>query len=115
MPDNRPLKRRDFLRHTAAGGLALYPALLRAAELHGGHPLAPKRAHFEPKAQHLIVIFLTGGMSHVDTFDYKPKLKTDQGKVVTAPNLRETARQPLMASPFAFRPCGQSGLMVSEL
>jgi hypothetical protein len=98
-----------------AGGLSVYSALVRAAELGGGHPLAPKPAHFEPKAKQLVVIFLTGGMSHVDTFDPKPKLRADHGRVVPSVDLRGTSTQPLLGSPFEFTPRGQSGLPMSEL
>jgi hypothetical protein len=106
--------RRAFL-HAAGAGLGLYPLLSRAAELNGGHPLAPKPTHFPPKAKHLVVIFLTGGMSHLDTFDPKPKLRAEDGKPVPAFGLRGASRQPLLGSPFAFTPRGQSGLMISEL
>jgi hypothetical protein len=101
----------------AAGGLGLYPALSLAAQVNGGGPLAPKPAQFPPKARNLIVIFLTGGVSHVDTFDPKPKLQADHGKKVKGRDLRDTSDKEffLIASPFQSRRCGQSGLMVSEL
>jgi hypothetical protein len=51
----------------------------------------------------------------VDTFDFKPKLKADEGKTVPSVDLRGTGRQPLLGSPFRFSPRGESGLMVSEL
>ncbi|MCA9092807.1 MAG: DUF1501 domain-containing protein [Planctomycetaceae bacterium] len=109
--------RRTFLKSglaCAAGG-ALYQSLLRAAELGGGHPLAPKPAHYPAKAKNLLMIFLTGGFSHVDTFDYKPQLNKNHGKKVAGINLRGTTPHPLMGSPFKFTPRGQSGLMISEL
>ncbi len=61
------------------------------------------------------MIFLSGGFSHVDTFDYKPKLLADTGRVVPSVDLRGTAQQPLLGSPFRFRAQGASGLMISEL
>jgi hypothetical protein len=111
------LDRRHFLACSAAGlaGLGLHQRLALAAALGDGHPLAPKPTHFPPKAKHLIVVFLTGGVSHVDTFDPKPKLTADNGKSVPGPTLRETSLKPLLGSPFKFRKCGQSGLEVSEL
>jgi hypothetical protein len=117
------LARREFLRRSAAGlGLGLiageqglYPLLARAVEARGGGLLAPRPPHFEPRAKQLIVVFLTGGFSHVDTFDYKPKLAKDEGKTVSAVHLRGTDTLPLMGSPFQFSPCGQSGLMISEI
>ena len=114
-----PINRREFLKWSAcglaAGGIGPYPQLSRAALLHGGHPLAPKPSHHPAKAKQLIVLFLTGGFAHVDTFDPKPKLKTDEGRVVSAEGLRETGQLPLMPSPFKFSRCGKSGMQISEL
>ena len=108
------MKRREFLTRSTAG-LALYPALALAAEDNEGGPLAPGRAHFRPKAKQLVVIFLTGGFSHVDTFDEKPKLRADHGKSVPSVDLRGGGKSPLLGSPFTFTPRGRSGLMISEL
>ncbi len=111
--------RRTFLKCLPAGLAAggLYPLLARAAEEKGGHPLAPRPTHFPPKAKHLIFVFLTGGFSHVDTFDPKPKLAKDHGKTVPGRDLRDPTDKPyyLVASPFKFSPRGKSGMMVSEL
>jgi hypothetical protein len=115
------MRRREFLKLSAAAaatsGLGRYASLVRAAEEQGGGLLAPRPTHHEPKARHLVVIFLTGGFSHVDTFDYKPTLNRDSGKPVPSFGLRpdETKERPLLGSPFRFRPCGRSGLMISEL
>jgi Protein of unknown function (DUF1501) len=111
------LPRREFLSRTAAGALALYPALSMAAKVRGGGLLAPRPTHFNPRAQQLIIVFLTGGFSHVDTFDEKPKLRADHGKPVPAFGLRaeEFRDKPLLGSPFRFTRHGQSGLAVSEL
>ena len=111
--------RRSFLKSAvgATAGPGLYPVLARAAALEGGTLLAPLPRHHPAKAQNLIVIFLTGGFSHVDTFDYKPVLAKYHGKSVPSFGLRsdETRDRPLLASPFRFQACGQSGLMISEL
>jgi hypothetical protein len=111
------MKRREFLTSTVAAGSGLYSALAMAAERHGGGLLAPLPTHHEPRAKNLLFIFLTGGFSHVDTFDDKPALRRGHGKSVPSFGLRpdETRDRPLLASPFAFRPCGESGLMISEL
>ena len=113
------MQRRTFLRSLSSGIVAggLYPLLSRAAADNGGHPLAPRPTHFPPKAKHLIFVFLTGGFSHVDTFDPKPKLKADHGKTVPGRDLRDAADRPyyLIGSPFSFAPQGKSGLLVSEL
>src|SRR3954467_15262331 len=97
------LNRRSFLRRASAlaagGGLALYRRLSIAAEANAGHPLAPRPGHFPARAKHLIVFFMTGGISHLDTFDYKPKLQRDHDKAV--------GRKKVLASPYAFRPRGE--------
>ena len=66
-------------------------------------PVVAAGPHYPAKAKRLIVIFLTGGFSHVDTFDPKPALLRDKGKIVEGPSLRMTSRIPLLPSPFEFR------------
>jgi hypothetical protein len=113
------MRRREFLRccGASAASLGFYSSLSLAAEVNAGHPLAPRPTHHAPKAKNLLFIFLTGGMSHVDTLDYKPKLSEDSGKDVPSFGLRadETAKKPLLGSPFKFAQHGQSGLWLSEL
>ena len=99
--------RRNFFRNAALGSAALRSQLSLAAGLHDGHPLAPLPSQFPAKAKRLIIIFMTGGISHVDTFDHKPKLNTDAGK--------KTGNHTIKASQFPFQPYGESGRMVSEL
>src|SRR6266849_2890281 len=91
------LQRRDFLRCCAAGlaaGSLLPRSLAFAAQANDAGVLAPKPGHFPAKAKHLIVVFLSGGVSHVDTFDYKPKLQKDHGKKVLNRELRDTTDKP---------------------
>lgn len=107
------IPRRRFLTCCAGAGLA--PTLTRAATLGDAQVLAPQLTRHEPKAKNLIFVFLTGGMSHVDTFDDKPRLRRDHGRIVPSVDLRSTNRLPLMASPFQFRQHGQAGLKISEL
>jgi hypothetical protein len=113
------LGRRSFLKSalTAGAGASLYGSLARSAAIEGGALLAPRPSHHPAEAQNLILIFLTGGFSHVDTFDYKPLLTKYHGKAVPSFGLRsdETHDRPLLGSPFRFEPHGQSGLMISEL
>ena len=73
------------------------------------NPLAPKASHFPAKAKHVIFLCMQGGPSHIDTFDYKPKLEADQGKTGRANGAK------LMASPWKFHQRGQSGLWMSEV
>ena len=113
--------RRGFLKSTvsaaAVAGTGFHAALARAAEQNGAGLLAPRPGHHRAKAEQLIVIFLTGGFSHVDTFDYKPALNQNHGKPVPSFGLRsdESGKRPLLGSPFRFRQCGASGLWISEL
>src|SRR6516225_5687403 len=46
------------------------------------NPLTPKKPHFQPKAKAVIFVFCYGGVSHIDTFDYKPNMKGMDGKTV---------------------------------
>ncbi len=105
------ITRRAFLANASAGAVASGAGLRArrawAAEMNGGGPLAPRRAHFPPRAERVIVVFLTGGYSQVDTFDPKPQLAADHGQ--------EFGGGFLLGSPFKFQACGQSGLMLSDL
>ncbi|HXJ76144.1 MAG TPA: DUF1501 domain-containing protein, partial [Candidatus Dormibacteraeota bacterium] len=100
-----------------AGGAGLFSQLARAAALHDGQVLAPKPAHYPAKARQLLFVFLTGGFSHLDTFDPKPKVQELHGKPIPAFGLRadESRPLPLLRSPFQFAQCGQSGLWISDL
>src|SRR5580704_2048887 len=84
---NRRLSRRELLRvsSTGFGSLALATLLgeeTLAATIGPGaaSPLAVKPPHFAPKAKRVIFLFMHGGPSQVDTFDYKPLLASDHGK-----------------------------------
>jgi hypothetical protein len=115
------IHRREFMRCSAgclaAGSLGLFSRLSLAAALHEGQPLAPKPSHVPAKAKQLLFVFLTGGFSHLDTFDPKPKLNAGHGKPIPAFGLRadEARPLPLLRSPFEFQQCGQSGLWISDL
>jgi len=107
------LSRREMLKSASVGfgSLALAGLCAEAAEK---SPLAPKAPHFVPKAKRVIFLCMRGGPSHVDTFDYKPKLKVDEGK----PGLGRRGpsnRSKLMASPWEFGQHGQNGMRISEL
>jgi hypothetical protein len=120
------LHRRDFLGLSSAGlgGLAL-TSLLHADEkgplrpaIDSARPLAPRPSHFAPKAKRVLMIFCSGALSHVDTFDWKPELlrRHDtplpgaQG-LVTFQGENGNLIKPL----WEFRPRGQSGKMLSDL
>lgn len=110
------LSRRGFICSCAAVGASSLRARLQSAAIAGEmRPVLTVGPHFPPKAKRLIMIFLTGGFSHVDTFDPKPALLRDRGKIVEGPSLRDVAKLPLSPSPFKFTARGHSGLMISEL
>ena len=112
--------RRQFLRSAVAGS-ALMPALLgeMLAE-ERTDALAPKPPHFPGKAKRVIFLFMSGGVSHVDSFDPKPKLTTDHGKQVTFDH-PETRNRPgyeklfLKKPQWQFKKRGKSGTEISEL
>jgi Protein of unknown function (DUF1501) len=112
-----PFSRREILKTTSCGigylALAsLFSQTARAAAEAG--PLAAKKPHFPSRAKRVIFMFMQGGPSHVDTFDYKPALERDDGKspgeVATGKGNRK-----LMKSPWKFNPSGTSGILISEL
>jgi len=116
--------RRSFLR-SAGGGLGLLALewmvandRARSAE-NVVNPLAPKPAHFEPRAKRLIWLFMHGGPSHVDLFDPKPDLTKYAGQPLPesfgqVTTRRNVAQNPLLAPVKPFRPRGESGLPVSD-
>lgn len=110
--------RRSLLQSTAAGfgGMAL-AALLGESAQAADNPLAPKEPHFPAKAKRVIFLFMHGGPSHVDTFDYKPLLIRDDGKPLpfAKPRIVSSPTDNLLASPWKFQQYGQSGTWVSEL
>ena len=68
------IDRRHFLNHTACGFGSLAFAAMAANSHAAADPLAPKRSHHPAKAKRVIFLFMAGGVSHVDSFDYKPEL-----------------------------------------
>ncbi len=100
--------RRTFIQSLASGSMLLPGVLSEMLAADSGDPFAPKPSHFPAKAKRVIFLYMSGGVSHVDTFDYKPKLIADDGK-----QLAET--QFLIRPKWAFRQYGQCGRWVSEL
>ena len=73
--------RRDFLRRSACGFGSMALAALCHAENAGRKvsPLAPKTPHYAAKAKRVIFLWMQGGPSHMDLFDYKPRLVKEGG------------------------------------
>jgi len=117
-----PTSRRNLLRNAGAGfgALALH-GLLGAEGAHAAQatssPLAPKAPHFPARAKRVIFLFMSGGPSHVDTFDPKPRLRAENGKPLpfAKPKLERTATGNLLGSPWEFKRAGKCGMEVSEL
>jgi hypothetical protein len=124
--------RRDFLFRAGGGisGVALayllnQDGLLAASSGNacdatpvGANPFAAKSPQFKPRARAIISLFMTGGVSQVDTFDPKPALLKYAGQPLTGKGdvvVRQGNPGPLMPSPFTFKKYGQSGMDVSEL
>ncbi|MBI3874980.1 MAG: DUF1501 domain-containing protein [Verrucomicrobia bacterium] len=86
-------------------------------------PLAPKPPHFKPRAKRVIFLNMSGGASHVDSFDYKPKLIADHNKPYQVPQKMLEAFAPnnrvvekfFKRPQWEFKQRGQSGLWISEL
>jgi len=74
------------------------------------NPLAPKAPHFSGKAKRVIFLYMSGGTSHVDSFDPKPRLIADAEKGVLSPGGR-----PYVKPLWEFKPRGKCGIEVSEL
>lgn len=132
-----PTSRREFLVRAGAGFGALALGVLRAMELRAAtsqrrpvidplNPFAARAAHFPARAKSVIFLYMVGGPSQVDTFDYKPVLQQLGGKPVPESlrkaveatrhaNVFHGCKDELMASPFAWSQHGESGLWVSEL
>lgn len=116
---NFPTTRRQFLSSAAAGSI-LFPGIVQQLLADSADPLVPKEPHFPAKAKHVIFLFMTGGVSHVDTFDPKPELTRGHGKEIKAdhPEIKGRAgyeRIFLKRPQWEFSPHGACGTEVSSL
>ncbi len=122
---NNPLNRRHLLRSCGAGfgAIALNELLVRTAAAEIKHNVAPENpllcrpGHFPARAKRVIFLFMHGGPSHVDTFDYKPMLARHDGQPLPfdKPRIQFAQTGNLLRSPWPFRQYGQSGAWVSDL
>jgi len=117
-----PISRRDWLSRTGCGFGALALAGLSTAHAASANPLAPRTPHFAPRAKRVIFLFMQGGVSHVDSYDYKPRLAQADGKKFEFDDARIIAKtgmsatpQRVMQSPWKFAQHGQSGRWGSDL
>src|SRR6266851_55351 len=123
-PNMSHLTRREMLRRFANGfgmiglaGLLASEARAARASSNASNPLAVKPPLFEPRAKRVIFLFMSGGPSHIDTFDPKSRIKQDNGKPLpfAMPKLVRTRTGNLLQSPFKFQKHGNAGIEVSEL
>lgn len=114
--------RRQMLQRSGVGfgylalaSMLTEESLLSAATVSG--PQTPKQTHFPARAKRVIFLFMKGGPSQVDTFDYKPKLQKDSGKELPfdKPRVQFAPTGNLLASPWKFKQYGECGAQVSEL
>jgi Protein of unknown function (DUF1501) len=119
-----PMSRRHMLRRFANGfGMLGVASLLgngfvnKALAAATSNPLGVKPPLYPARAKRVIFLFMSGGPSHVDTFDPKPRLAKDNGKPLPfeKPKLERTKTGNLLQSPWTFKKYGQSGIEVSEL
>jgi hypothetical protein len=110
-----PLNRRGMLQRSGLGFGWLAAASLLAEEQTSAAALS--LPHVRPRAKRVIFLFMKGGPSQVDTFDYKPKLQADDGKPLPfdKPRVQFAPTNNLLKSPWKFQQHGESGQWVSEL
>src|SRR5438552_17513047 len=115
----QPISRRDWLTRTSCGFGSL---ALSALATHAADPLAAKRPVFPAKAKRVIFLFMQGGVSHVDSYDYKPRLDKDDGKQLPFDDARAIANsgtrgsnRRVMKPLWKFAQHGRCGRWASEL
>lgn len=119
--NNHLLSRRELVQHAAGGFASIALAGMLAEQLPAQEAidlLAPRSPHFSPRAKRVIFLYMTGGVSHVDTFDPKPQLFARHGQSITVDNWQGrlgTFRRFLKRPDWTFRRGGQSGTEVSDL
>jgi hypothetical protein len=123
--------RREFLWETGAGfgaaaltgllsadGFFDQPALGAEARTAFINPMEPKKPHFKPKAKSVIFLFMYGGPSHIDTFDYKPKLYPLDGKTIEVKTFGRGGHRSqgrVVGPKWKFKPYGKCGKYISDL
>jgi len=114
MNRRRILSRREMLTQCSTGfGMLALQGLVANSAFAG----KSRQSHFKPRAKHVILCYMSGGVSQVDSFDPKPKLRDLHGKPMPVKILRTQFNNNgnVMASPFEFKQYGQSGTPVSSM
>lgn len=109
--------RREMLRSASTGFGMLAATALLAEDARSAEPSGPRRPHYGAKVKNVIFCYMSGGMSHVDTFDPKPRLAKEAGDPMPFETARTMFNQDgnIFPSPWAFRRRGRSGIPVSDL
>ena len=121
-----PMTRREMLARCATGFGAIALAGLMSERAYGSVVSSPQSAsalgkpHFKPRVRSVIFLYMDGGPSHVDTFDYKPMLQKHSGKsphelMGKVEDTQFANIGGMLPSPWEFKQHGQSGAWVSEL
>src|SRR5215813_11541609 len=117
-----PATRRDFLKSIGGGFASVAMAAMaseQAALAVPQNPLSPKLPHFPAKAKRVILLWMQGGPSQMDLFDYKPRLKAEAGKPIPFPVNASTIRfdktAKLMPAISGMNRVGDCGMWVSDL
>ncbi len=108
------ISRRNLLTSASSGFGMTALAALMADPAYAGLASAPG-PHHAASAKNVIFLFMAGGVSHLDTFDPKPKLEQLDGKRARLDNYTAGPNRKWLASPWKFQHHGQSGAMVSDL
>ncbi|MGL6095646.1 MAG: DUF1501 domain-containing protein [Fimbriiglobus sp.] len=122
-----PISRREWLSQTGCGfgavalaGLSAQSSVAKVAAV--SNPLAARAPNHAPKAKRVIFLFMQGGVSHVDTYDYKPRLLKDDGKAMPFDDARAIANtgtrgssQKVMKPLWKFAQHGKTGRWASDL
>ena len=108
------LSRRSLLKSATCGFGSLALAGMQNVEANKSNPLAPMMPLIPQRAKRVIFIFMAGGPSHVDTFDYKPELVAKDGKEIDFVGVRtgtfgKQAKRRLMKPLWDFKRYGESG------
>ena len=121
-PVNHCMTRRAALQQSACGFGSLALAGLGADSVQAANPLATKTPHLRPRAKRIIFLFMQGGPSHVDTYDYKPALYRNDGKKMPFDDARTIAKtgkrgtsERVMKPMWKFKQYGESGRQTSDL
>jgi hypothetical protein len=121
-PVNNYIPRRAALQQAACGFGSLALAGLCADSVHAANPLAAKEPHLRPRAKRIIFLFMQGGPSHLDTYDYKPALYKNDGKKMPFDDARTIANtgkrgtsERVMKPMWKYKQYGESGRQTSEL